>query len=109
MTKQKAVIMDAKQMERAMVRIAHEIVEQNKGIKDLMIIGIKRRGDTLGKRINEIILPIPKDKDLRERIARETRETVLGRVKLRNRAGQIALEVEGLGVQPPDEVEAETL
>ena len=55
MTKQKAVIMDAKQMERAMVRIAHEIVEQNKGIKDLMIIGIKRRGDTLGKRIAGII------------------------------------------------------
>lgn len=60
MTKQKAVIMDAKQVERAMVRIAHEIVEQNMGTKDLMIIGIKRRGDTLGKRIAKLISGIEK-------------------------------------------------
>ena len=60
MTKQKAVIMDAKQVERAMIRIAHEIVEQNMGTKDLLIIGIKRRGDTLGKRIARIISGIEK-------------------------------------------------
>jgi type I restriction enzyme M protein len=52
--------------------------------------------DTLGKRIFEVILPIPKDKDVRERIARETRETVLARVALRNKAKQISLEVEGI-------------
>ena len=44
----------------------------------------------------EIVLPIPKDKVLRDRIARETRETVLARAALRNKARQIALEVEGL-------------
>ncbi len=60
MTKQKAVIMDAKQVERATVRIAHEIVEQNMGTKDLIIIGIKRRGDTLGKRIARLISDIEK-------------------------------------------------
>ncbi len=52
--------------------------------------------DTLGKRIFEVILPIPKDKELRERIARETRDTVLARVALRNKAKQISLDVEGI-------------
>jgi pyrimidine operon attenuation protein / uracil phosphoribosyltransferase len=60
MTKAKAVIMDAKQMERAMVRIAHEIIERNKGTEDLVVIGIKRRGSTLGKRIAGIIGKIEK-------------------------------------------------
>ena len=63
--------------------------------------------DTLGKRISEIILPIPKDKQTRNRIASETRETVLARVDLRNRARVIALEVEGISV--PTEEEAEVL
>ena len=52
--------------------------------------------DTLGKRIFEVVLPIPKDKGLRERIARETQETVLARVALRNKAKQISLDVEGI-------------
>ncbi len=52
--------------------------------------------DTLGKRIFEVILPIPKDKKLRDQIAREARETVLARVALRNKAKQISLEVEGI-------------
>ena len=49
MTKQKAVIMDDQQMERALVRISHEILERNKGVSELVIVGIKRRGATLGK------------------------------------------------------------
>ncbi|HTY08618.1 MAG TPA: bifunctional pyr operon transcriptional regulator/uracil phosphoribosyltransferase PyrR [Candidatus Edwardsbacteria bacterium] len=60
MTKAKAVIMDAKQMERALVRIAHEIIERNKGTADLAVIGIKRRGSTLGKRIAGVIDKIEK-------------------------------------------------
>jgi len=63
--------------------------------------------DTLGKRIYEVILPIPKDKALRDRIARETRETVLARVALRNRAKQIALAIEGLA--EPEEEDKELL
>jgi hypothetical protein len=63
--------------------------------------------DTLGKRIFEVILPIPKDKGLRERIARETRETVLGRVALRNKAKQISLDVEG--ITEPEEEDKELL
>lgn len=52
--------------------------------------------DTLGKRVFEVILPIPKDKVLRERIARETRDTVLARVALRNKNKQISLDVQGI-------------
>lgn len=58
--------------------------------------------DTLGKRIFEVILPIPKDQNLRERIATLTRETVQARVAFRNKAKQIALDVEGI-TQPADE------
>lgn len=60
MTKQKAVIMDGQQVDRALTRIAHEIVEQNMGTCDLLIIGIKRRGDTLGRRIAKLISGIEK-------------------------------------------------
>jgi type I restriction enzyme M protein len=61
--------------------------------------------DTLGKRIFELILPIPKDKGLRERIARETREAVLARVTFRNKAKQISLDVEGITVPAEEDKE----
>ncbi len=47
----KKEIMDAQGIERALVRIAHEILERNKGTKDLVLIGIQRRGVPLAKRI----------------------------------------------------------
>jgi len=52
--------------------------------------------DTLGKRLFEVLLPIPKDDKLRAAIAKETREVVDTRAKLRDRTKEIALEVEGL-------------
>jgi len=52
--------------------------------------------DTLGKRIYEVVLPIPKDPGRRREIAEETRETVETRAALRDRAKEIALEVEGI-------------
>jgi type I restriction enzyme M protein len=52
--------------------------------------------DTLGKRLFEVVLPIPKDSALRKRIAEETRCVIETRVQLRNRAREIALEVEGI-------------
>jgi hypothetical protein len=61
--------------------------------------------DTLGKRIFEVILPIPKDRGLRERIARETRETVLARVALRDKARQISPDVEGITAPAEEEKE----
>lgn len=58
--------------------------------------------DTLGKRLFEVALPIPKDLKIRKRIAEETRQVIETRVQLRNRAKQIALEVEGIE-RPQDE------
>lgn len=58
--------------------------------------------DTLGKRLFEVVLPIPKDPKLRDKIAVETRETVQTRARLRNRTKEIALEVEGLTSIPTE-------
>jgi type I restriction enzyme M protein len=52
--------------------------------------------DTLGKRLFEVLLPIPKDADKSDRIAKETREVIETRAKLRDRTKEIALEVEGV-------------
>ena len=51
----KACIMDEQAIARAVTRIAHQIIEKNKGIEDLAIIGIQRRGVPLAKRIVECI------------------------------------------------------
>lgn len=49
--KKKAEIMDRNAVTRALTRISHEIIERNKGIEDLFIIGIRRRGVSLAKTI----------------------------------------------------------
>ena len=51
----KAKIMDEKAMERALVRIAHEILEKNKGADNLALVGIQRRGVTIAKRLADCI------------------------------------------------------
>ena len=48
-------ILNEKSMSRVLSRIAHEIIERNHGASDLAIIGIRRRGDWLAKRLAEII------------------------------------------------------
>ena len=52
--------------------------------------------DTLGKRLFEVMLPIPKNAETRKQIAEETRRVIETRVQLRNRAKEIASEVEGI-------------
>lgn len=49
----KARVMDAAAMERALVRIAHEILERNRGAEDLVVIGIRTRGLPLARRLGE--------------------------------------------------------
>ena len=51
----KASIMDAQAINRAIIRISHEIIEKNKGIQDIVVIGIQRRGVPLAKRIAQCI------------------------------------------------------
>lgn len=56
--KEKAKIMDSVAINKALVRIAHEILEKNKDIKNLVIIGIRNRGEFLAKRLAEQIKKI---------------------------------------------------
>ena len=48
---EKAQLMDEKAMARAITRISHEIIEKNKGIEDLVLLGVKTRGIPLAKRV----------------------------------------------------------
>jgi type I restriction enzyme M protein len=52
--------------------------------------------DTLGRRLFEIMLPLPKDKKLRGQIAKQTQRIIQTRIELRNQAKAVALAVEGL-------------
>ena len=45
------VIMDADRMGRSLTRIAHEIVERNRGTERLALVGIRTRGDVLARRL----------------------------------------------------------
>ena len=47
--------MEESDIRRALIRIVHEIIEHNKGIKNLVLIGIKRRGDFVARRIADRI------------------------------------------------------
>lgn len=47
----KTVLLDAQGMSRALTRIAHEVLEKNKGSKDLTLVGIRTRGVPLAKRL----------------------------------------------------------
>jgi Pyrimidine operon attenuation protein/uracil phosphoribosyltransferase len=51
----KAIILDEKGIKRTLTRISHEIIEKNKGVEDIILVGIKRRGYPIAKRIAEII------------------------------------------------------
>lgn len=49
------LILTGEEMRRALTRIAHEIVESNKGLDGLLLAGIRRRGVPLARRIAEAI------------------------------------------------------
>ncbi|MBM7698398.1 bifunctional pyr operon transcriptional regulator/uracil phosphoribosyltransferase PyrR [Kurthia huakuii] len=59
MTK-KADILDEAAMNRALTRIAHEIIERNEGIDNVILVGIKTRGAYLAKRLSQKINTIEK-------------------------------------------------
>lgn len=58
MTREKAQILDQEGIRRSLTRIAHEIIERNKGIDNLVLIGIRRRGVPLAERLAERIKAI---------------------------------------------------
>jgi pyrimidine operon attenuation protein / uracil phosphoribosyltransferase len=57
---QKAQLMSASEVERTLIRLAHEILEKNNGVEDLALIGIRRRGVPLAERLAKIIQRIEK-------------------------------------------------
>ncbi len=56
----KGRLMSASEIERTLVRLAHEIVEKSNGCEDLVLIGIKRRGIPLAERLSKLIATIEK-------------------------------------------------
>ncbi|MGA7108220.1 MAG: bifunctional pyr operon transcriptional regulator/uracil phosphoribosyltransferase PyrR [Terracidiphilus sp.] len=56
----KGRLMSASEIERTLVRLAHQIVEKSNGSEDLALIGIKRRGVPLAERLGKLIAAIEK-------------------------------------------------
>lgn len=54
----KATIIDQEGMNRTITRLAHEILERNKGSKNLVLIGMRTRGEFIARRIHEKIKEI---------------------------------------------------
>jgi pyrimidine operon attenuation protein / uracil phosphoribosyltransferase len=50
--------MDAERMSRSLARIAHEILERNRGVEDLALVGIRTRGVPIAKRLARAIREI---------------------------------------------------
>src|SRR5260370_25879360 len=53
--RENAPLMAAAEMERTLLRLAHETVEKNGGVEDLGLIGIRRRGVPLAERLGKLI------------------------------------------------------
>lgn len=58
MAKCKARIMDEQTFRRALMRMSHEIVERNKGVDDICLIGVKRRGEPIARILAENLYKI---------------------------------------------------
>jgi len=56
----KARIMDARKIRRVIQRMTTEIIEHNRNLKNLVIVGIRTRGIYLGKRISKLIKDLEK-------------------------------------------------
>jgi pyrimidine operon attenuation protein/uracil phosphoribosyltransferase len=56
----KAHVMDASKIRRSLIRMTSEILERNRNLKNLVIVGIRTRGIYIGKRISELIKELEK-------------------------------------------------
>ncbi|MFQ6109403.1 MAG: bifunctional pyr operon transcriptional regulator/uracil phosphoribosyltransferase PyrR [Candidatus Aminicenantales bacterium] len=56
----KARVMDARKIKRALQRMTTEIIERNRNLKNLVIVGIRTRGIYIGKRISKMIKDLEK-------------------------------------------------
>ena len=53
--RKKTLLMDEAQLRRCVSRIAHEIVERNKGVHDVALVGIRRRGEPIARLLGRMI------------------------------------------------------
>lgn len=58
--REKGRLLSASEIERTLVRLAHEIIEKNDGCEDLGFVGIKRRGVPLAQRLSRLTGAIEK-------------------------------------------------
>ena len=58
--REKGRIMSASEIDRTLIRLAHEIIEKNNGAQNLGLVGIKRRGVPLAQRLGALIAGIEK-------------------------------------------------
>ena len=58
--KVKSELMDASSINRSLRRLTHEIIEKNRGTKELVIVGIRNRGDSLARRMIQAFQEIEK-------------------------------------------------
>ena len=53
-----SIVLDADRISRSLTRIAHEIIERNRGVDDLALVGIRTRGVPLARRLAHILKDI---------------------------------------------------
>jgi pyrimidine operon attenuation protein/uracil phosphoribosyltransferase len=102
----KGRLMSASEIERTLVRLAHEIVEKSNGSTDLALVGIKRRGVPWAERLGKMISAIEKRPVetgvLDIQFYRDDLSTVGNRPEVT--AGAIGIEIEGRDVVLCDDV-----
>ena len=54
----KATVMDSDQIRRSLSRIAHEILERNRGVGDLVLVGVMAKGDHLARRLADSLMEL---------------------------------------------------
>jgi len=48
-------LMDEQQLKRCVTRMAHEIIERNKGVEDVVLVGVRRRGEPIARMLKQLI------------------------------------------------------
>jgi pyrimidine operon attenuation protein / uracil phosphoribosyltransferase len=101
-----AQLMSASEIERTLVRLAHEIVEKTGGVEKLALVGIKRRGVPLAERLARLIHQIERKKvpvgTLDITLYRDD-QTVVGPKPVVNK-GELGFDVTGMDVVLVDDV-----
>jgi pyrimidine operon attenuation protein/uracil phosphoribosyltransferase len=64
--REKIRLMSASEIERTLIRLAHQIIEKNNGVQNLGLVGIKRRGVPLAERLGALISGIEKSPSIPE-------------------------------------------